>query len=67
MKQKSQAAANLCVWVINTIMYHKVYIKVKPLMDRLAAAQAVKDAAEGDLAKVMAVVAEILQTMPWCM
>lgn len=59
MKVKSQAAANLCSWVVNTITFHKIYVRVKPLMDSLEAAQQVKDAAMADLAVVEAQVAEI--------
>ena len=39
MKSKSAAAANLCNWVVNIITYNKVYKKIRPLMEDLAAAQ----------------------------
>jgi dynein heavy chain len=59
MKTKSAAASNLCAWVINTVIFHKIYVKVKPLMDSLEEARGTKEAAEAQLASVMAVVAEI--------
>jgi len=53
MKSKSAAAANLCNWVVNIVIYHRVYTKVKPLMDQLQRAQEAKGRAEADLDKVM--------------
>ena len=52
MKSKPGAAANLCNWVVNIVMFNKVYKKVKPLMEELELAQAAKAAAEADLAVV---------------
>ena len=60
MKSKSHAAANLCTWVINIVTYHKIYNKVKPLMDGLAAAKVAKVKAESDLAQVLATVATVV-------
>jgi len=39
MVGKSKAAANLCNWVINTVLYNRIYKKVKPLMDSAAEAE----------------------------
>jgi dynein heavy chain len=33
MKGKSLAAAYLCKWIVNIIIYNTIYKKVKPLMD----------------------------------
>jgi dynein heavy chain len=59
MMKKSGAAANLCNWVIAVYTYNRIYVKVKPLMDSLNAAQAAKAAAEAKLAKVMKLVADV--------
>ena len=59
MKRKSEAAANLCNWVVNIVKYNRIYVKVKPLMDQLEAARASKADAEASLAKAQAVVAEV--------
>lgn len=56
MQKKSVAAANLLLWVVNVISYHKVYKKVKPLMDSLEVARQEKQAAESELEKALAVV-----------
>lgn len=40
MKTKSVAASYLCSWVINIVIYNRIYKKVKPLMDSAAAAEA---------------------------
>jgi len=52
MKTKSAAAANLCNWVVNILGFHKVFKKVKPLMNELETAKDIKAVAEEDLAKV---------------
>ena len=44
MRAKSSAAANLCSFVVNVFAFNRIYVKVKPLMDALDAAQ--KDRAE---------------------
>ena len=59
MKKKSDAAANLCSWVINIVTFNRIYLKVKPLMERLAVAQATKAEAQAKLDAVNAIVAEV--------
>ena len=59
MKKKSDAAANLCSWVINIVTFNRIYLKVKPLMERLAVAQATKAEAQATLDAVKAIVAEV--------
>eukprot|EP00744_Colponema_vietnamica_P000937 GILI01001621.1.p1 GENE.GILI01001621.1~~GILI01001621.1.p1 ORF type:complete len:2798 (-),score=990.63 GILI01001621.1:124-7776(-) len=59
MKNKSQAAAFLCSWVVNITTYNKIYKNVKPLMDRLNEATDNKQRAESALAVVQARVKEI--------
>lgn len=56
MQKKSVAATNLLLWVVNVISYHKIYKKVKPLMDSLEVARQEKQAAETELEKALAVV-----------
>lgn len=34
MKSKSIAAAYLCGWIVNIIIYNTIYKKVKPLKDK---------------------------------
>ncbi|DAZ93925.1 TPA: hypothetical protein N0F65_008868 [Lagenidium giganteum] len=59
MKSKSVAAANLCVWVINIIAFHHVYVRVKPLMDTLEEARRTKMEADAELDAVQKLVAEV--------
>uniref|UniRef100_K3X576 AAA+ ATPase domain-containing protein n=1 Tax=Globisporangium ultimum (strain ATCC 200006 / CBS 805.95 / DAOM BR144) TaxID=431595 RepID=K3X576_GLOUD len=59
MKSKSVAAANLCVWVVNIIAFHHVYVRVKPLMDTLEDARKTKADADIELAAVQKLVAEV--------
>lgn len=59
MKSKSLAAANLCVWVINIITFHHVYVRVKPVMDTLEEARRTKAAADIELGIVQKLVAEV--------
>ena len=59
MLGKSAAAANLCNWVINIYTYNRIYVKVKPLMDSLEAANAAKADADGQLEGAKATVAEV--------
>jgi len=59
MKGKSSAAANLANWAINCVKYHKIYVKVAPLMESVEQATKTKNEAEASLAIVMAKVAEI--------
>jgi dynein heavy chain len=59
MKGKSVAAANLCNWIVNCVKFHKIYVKVAPLMAKVEAATASKEQAEASLEVVRARVAEI--------
>jgi dynein heavy chain len=59
MTKKSEAAANLCSWVVNIYTYNRIWVKVKPLMDALEEATQNKAAAEAQLAEVQAQVAEV--------
>ena len=59
MMGKSSAAGNLCLFVISVYKFNRIYVKVKPLMDSLAAAQATKAEAEGKLAVAMQIVKEV--------
>ncbi|ETM55018.1 hypothetical protein L914_01719 [Phytophthora nicotianae] len=59
MKSKSVAAANLCVWVVNIISFHQVFVRVKPLMDTLEKARQTKAEADSELASVQKMVAEV--------
>ncbi|CAK0838245.1 unnamed protein product [Prorocentrum cordatum] len=59
MKTKSVAAANLANWVINCVKYHKIYVKVAPLMEKVQTSTETKVQAEADLAVVKQRVAEI--------
>ena len=63
MRKKSQAAANLCNWVVNIVAYHQMYVKVKPLVEALEAANADKAAAEAKLKSIESVVAKLTNTM----
>jgi dynein heavy chain len=63
MKSKSMAAANLCNWVINTVSFHKIYVRVAPLIESLEGARADKKSAEDDLAVVEAQVAAIEEVL----
>jgi len=56
MESKSKAAANLCTWVVNIVTFNGIYVKVKPLMEKLEAARAAKAAAEQSLANAQAIV-----------
>jgi dynein heavy chain len=59
MKGKSSAAANLCKWVRASYDFNRIYVRVKPLMDTLEAANSDKAAAEGQLATAEAAVAKV--------
>jgi dynein heavy chain len=59
MIKKSAAAANLANWVINIYTFNRIYVKVKPLMERLAAAGTAKEEAQAQLAAAQAVVADV--------
>ena len=51
---KSVAAANLANWAINCVKYHKIYVKVAPLMAKVKEATDTKNTAEASLAIVLA-------------
>merc|ERR1711871_367371 len=55
MKTKSNAAANLCNWVINIVKFNGIYKRCKPLMDSLNEATKCKAKAEEDLNAVTAI------------
>ena len=59
MKGKSSAAANLCKWVRASYTFNRIYVRVKPLMDTLEAANADKAAAEKQLATANAAVEKV--------
>ena len=52
MLSKSQAAAYLCKWINNIIIYNTIYKKVKPLMEGAAEAEATAKEKEAELAVV---------------
>ena len=49
MKTKSIAAAYLCKWIINVVIYNSIYKRVKPLMDMAESAEAMAKEKEGEL------------------
>ena len=49
MRTKSSAAANLCSFVVNIFAFNRIYVKVKPLMDALDAAQKDRAVAQAEL------------------
>eukprot|EP00929_Paragymnodinium_shiwhaense_P077089 TRINITY_DN3967_c2_g1_i1.p1 TRINITY_DN3967_c2_g1~~TRINITY_DN3967_c2_g1_i1.p1 ORF type:complete len:3070 (-),score=1029.42 TRINITY_DN3967_c2_g1_i1:156-9119(-) len=59
MARKSGAAAGLCVFIINIIMYYDVVIQVEPKRQALREAEETLANAEEKLAKVKALVAEL--------
>ena len=66
MKASSEAAANLCAWVVNTVAYNKVYKNVAPKMaaqsqatDELNDAQAKLKAVEDRVAAMQAKLASV--------
>ena len=60
MTNKSKAAGNLVTWIINIVGFNRIYVKVKPLMDSLQAAQSSKAAAEASLRAATDSVAEVM-------
>jgi dynein heavy chain len=60
MMQKSEAAANLCSFVVNVVAYNKIYRVVRPLMEGAAAAEALAAEKMEELAVVQERVAEIV-------
>ena len=53
MKTKSQAAAYLCKWIINVVIYNRIYKKVKPLMDTAEEAERIANEKKAELAIVL--------------
>ena len=60
MMQKSEAAANLCSFVVNVVAYNKIYRVVRPLMEGAAAAEQLAKEKLEELAVVQERVAEIV-------
>jgi dynein heavy chain len=58
--KKSQAAGNLCNWVINIVTYNGIYKKVKPLMESAEAAEKLAAEKMAELAEVLAKVKVIV-------
>ena len=52
MMSKSEAAANLCGFVVNVIKYNKIYRVVKPLAEEAAEAEAKANVALAELKEV---------------
>merc|ERR1719313_2163123 len=59
MKGKSIAAAYLSGWAVNIVIFHKIYVKVAPLMAKVEQATKEKEEALAALAIVKAQVKEI--------
>eukprot|EP00913_Durusdinium_trenchii_P009864 g9260.t1 len=59
MSKKSSAAAGLCVWIINIIMYYDVVVQVEPKRNALREATETLNAANTKLAEVK----ELVQTL----
>ena len=59
MKKKSEAAANLCKWIVSTFTYNKIYTKVKPLMESLEAAQKERLMAEQSVQEITMIVDDL--------
>lgn len=59
MKSKSQAAANLLSWVVNVYACNRIYVTVKPLMEKLEQANKDQQAAEQKLQVVNKLVAQV--------
>ena len=59
MKKKSDAASNLCAWVISTVTYNEIYKKVKPLMEMLEKAQQEKAVAQAALDEIISIVTNL--------
>merc|ERR1719450_2041552 len=59
MAKKSGAAAGLCVWIINIIMYYDVVVQVEPKRQALREATETLNNANAKLAQVKALVAEL--------
>ena len=53
MKGKSIAAAYLCGWIVNIVIYNTIFKKVKPLKEAADAAQALAEQKQEELGGVM--------------
>ena len=53
MKGKSLAAAYLCKWICNVVIYNQIYKKVKPLMESAEAAEKLANEKLAELAIVL--------------
>jgi dynein heavy chain len=61
MLKKSSAAANLAKWVINIVIYNKIYKRVKPLMESADAAEKLASEKQAELAIVLEKVRVIVE------
>jgi dynein heavy chain len=61
MSSKSSAAANLCKWVINAVIFNSIYKKVKPLSDASDAAEKLANDKLAELAVVQEKVRVIVE------
>lgn len=59
MKGKSIAAAYLCKWIINVVIYNSIYKRVKPLMDTAEAAEQIANTKKAELEIVLERVRQI--------
>jgi len=59
LKNVSSAAAGLCEWVINIVIYYNVVVTVEPKKKAVAEGQATLDAANEKKAEVDALVAKL--------
>lgn len=53
MKGKSLAAAYLCKWINNIVIYNRIYKRVKPLMDTAEEAERIANEKKAELAIVL--------------
>ena len=53
MKTKSLAAAYLCKWIVNIIIFNGIYKRVKPLMDTAEEAERTANEKKAELAIVL--------------
>jgi dynein heavy chain len=61
MVKKSNAAAFLCKWVVNIVIYNTIYKKVKPLMESSDAAEKLSTEKQAELAIVLEKVRVIVE------
>ena len=59
MKSKSMAAAGLCAWVVNIVMYYRVYCDVEPKRKALEAANAELQASQAKLRDIQSKIGEL--------